>query len=278
MSSQTNNGLDLFNAWLKTHFQLAWNIPTLHAFACNAIVGELVEGDDLPNSSVYRMMAVVDVQYRAALQALVHAESSLGAQTLMRGLIEAWAHIDFIWSEGLEGASCRALSIELGWLLERKRMYQNFPESVLPGLAPHLAAIDSNLEVVETLWASLKCQGKSRSYGSVNTQVTKMAKRPGLEWLIPMWRLQSEATHMGTSEWLFTEVAEGRNEIHFPSSAHRATWFQDALILYNNVAVTVIRILRNGANPDSQAENEYGIAFQLLCQNARLRELIIVSK
>jgi hypothetical protein len=266
--------LDPFSRWLKGSFMLAWNLPVFQAKACAAAVGESVKGNEMPHGTVYRMMAPVDVQYRAILQTLVYPESSLAALSLMRGLIEAWAHFDYIWSDGRKGAPCRALALELGSLLDRKAMLENLPDDMLPGVASNRRIVESNIQVVEALRRELACRGGVRRYGSVDAQVNAIAQRPGLDWLLPMWRVQSETVHMGGSDWLFAEVSEGRNEIRFPSPAHRATWFQDAVVLYHNVAITALRILKSGTEPTSDADRTYAAAFAALYNDTDLREMI----
>lgn len=268
----TEGDLDLFSVWLKGYFQTAWNLPYFHANVCGAIVGDSVPGDSMPDATVYKMMAVVDVQYRAVLQTLIYPESALAAQSLIRGLTEAWAHVDYIWSDGSQGAPCRALALELGFLTDRKAMLASLPDD--PDLRPRLALVNANIRAVEDLRRQFLCSGGIRRYGAVDAQVKRIAGRPGLDWLIPMWRTQSETAHMGGSDWLFEEVAEGRNDIIMPSPAHRVTWFQHATALYHNVAVTVLRILRRGADLTSESEIQYGNNVTILLQDERLRELI----
>jgi hypothetical protein len=52
-----------------------------------------VRGDAFPDSTVLRLNLAVSVQYFAAVSALGEAETALGALSLLRGLIEAWAHL-----------------------------------------------------------------------------------------------------------------------------------------------------------------------------------------
>ena len=247
--------------------------PVLHAAACG-VEGHAIIGDNPAAGSATRLMATVDVHYRAVLQTLVYAESSLASESLMRGLIEAWAHLDYIWSDGHPGSACRALAIELGWLLERRAFLENAPTDLLPGLAAQRHSLDSNLEAVEALRRKLECRGGARRYGNLNSHVNAMARRPGLAWLLPMWKMQSEAVHLGASDWLFAEIAEGRNDLCLPSPGHRATWCHQALALYYNVAITTLRILGHGAEAPSDDELAYVSAFRTLFNDAPLRELI----
>jgi len=89
--------------------------PSLLPLARMGLVGPSVDGDDAPQGIAYRLTASLDAQCCAVLQTLIYADASPGAQPLTVGLIEAWIHLDFVWSAGRPRAECRALSLELGW-------------------------------------------------------------------------------------------------------------------------------------------------------------------
>jgi hypothetical protein len=262
-----------FTLWLKNNFAVAWNLPTVHGEACSAIA-EPAPGGDMPNATVYRIMVQLDVQYRAVLQTLVHPETSVACQSLTRSLIEGWAVIDYIWSDGSDGAACRALSTELGWVQDRKRMLDNLPEETLAEVDAQRTIVTSNLKDVEALRLEFQCTGGARTYGSVDGQVRTMSRRPGLDWLILMWRSQSETLHLGGAAWLYAEVEEGRNEIRYPSDAHRANWFQHATVVYYNAGLTALWILRRQKELAGKAGESYSSAFLALHHDADLRRLM----
>lgn len=76
---------------------------------------EEMTGATLPDATVWKLHLVATINYRAGLACLRQPETSLGAFTLLRGLLEAWAHLDFIQDNTAgDDARCRALRFERG--------------------------------------------------------------------------------------------------------------------------------------------------------------------
>jgi hypothetical protein len=71
----------------------------------------------LPEATVFKLLRLAEHNYQAAVACLAEAGTALGADTLMRALIEAWAHLDYIASDE-QGAACRAVALELGMATE----------------------------------------------------------------------------------------------------------------------------------------------------------------
>jgi hypothetical protein len=273
-SAETPESLDAFSAWLKDdHYQLSWNLPYFHSRACESLVGPTVEGDDSPRGIAYRLMASVDAQYRAVLQTLIYADSSLGAQSLTRGLIEAWIHLDFVWSAGRPRSECRALSLELGWLQDRKSFYENLPVEMKSGVTRQLRTVSENLAVVEQRIKDLGCPHRVRRYTAIDQDVKTKAKIPGFAWVLPVWKISSEAVHMGGSDWLFAQLEEGLNKIRFPPPAVRATWYHQATSAYHHAAMTTLFILRSNETSISDAERTYGETVTGLLNDTKLLAL-----
>src|SRR5271157_1652399 len=57
---------------------------------------EGMTGVTLPDATVWKLHLVATINYRAGLACLRQPETSLGTFTLLRGLLEAWAHLAFI--------------------------------------------------------------------------------------------------------------------------------------------------------------------------------------
>lgn len=88
-----------------------------------SLMGSLLPDDmtfaTMPEASVQKLHLSATAKYRAGLACLQSAETSVGAYSLLRGVLEAWSHIAFI-ADSAEGgdARCRALRYERGALRE----------------------------------------------------------------------------------------------------------------------------------------------------------------
>lgn len=76
----------------------------------NDLRAEEMTGATMPDAAVWKLHLVASINYRAGLACLRQPETSVGAFTLLRGLLEVWAHLDFIQDNTAgDDARCRAL-------------------------------------------------------------------------------------------------------------------------------------------------------------------------
>lgn len=69
----------------------------------------------MPQASIFRLHLAATGNLRGALVCLGLPESSFSAVPLLRGMFEAWAHLDFIADDSQGGDSrCRAVRYERG--------------------------------------------------------------------------------------------------------------------------------------------------------------------
>jgi hypothetical protein len=86
----------------------------------------------MPEASVQKLHLSATAAYRAGLACLQFAETSVGAFSLLRGVLEAWSHIAFI-ADSAEGgdARCRALRYERGALKARQQHWWRAEHAIL---------------------------------------------------------------------------------------------------------------------------------------------------
>lgn len=102
----------------QARLDLARELPQqLEEDFCAAGQTGALPGDQLPEATVFKLLRLAEHNYQAAVACLAEAGTALGADTLMRALIEAWAHLDYIASDE-QGAACRAVALELGMATE----------------------------------------------------------------------------------------------------------------------------------------------------------------
>ena len=71
--------------------------------------------DQMPESTVWRLHLMATASYEASIQWLRTRYSSLGGYIVLRGLLEAWAHLDFIADDSQSGSpALRAIRYEQG--------------------------------------------------------------------------------------------------------------------------------------------------------------------
>jgi hypothetical protein len=71
--------------------------------------------DQMPESTVWRLHLIATASYEASIQCLRTRYSPLGGYIVLRGLLEAWAHLDFIANDSQSGSpALRAIRYEQG--------------------------------------------------------------------------------------------------------------------------------------------------------------------
>jgi hypothetical protein len=199
-----------------------------------------IPGDRYPEATVGRLNYTALVQYHAAVANLAEPATALGSLALLRSLIDAWAHLFFIWGKGdLADAGCRAIRLELGLTADAL----SIARSAGSRASAEASIAQERLALLEAARSEKGCQGSRRSYSSVAPTVREMAKADGLDWLVPLWQTASQVVHGAAWDWLIALQPDGTNQLVYPSPAHRASRLNHLVILYNNVGQTSLLIL-----------------------------------
>ena len=178
--------------------------------------------DHMPESTVWRLHLTATASYEAAVQCLRTRYTSVGGYILLRGLLEAWAHLDFIADESQSGSGAlRAVRFELG-------AHQEWEESShdAPGGHPSPLIANDNQQAMSELWQQQGGKGSPALRGRKHVQatLTHIATREGFDWLRGLYRSTSAAAHMFGVNFLLEDHA-GTTAVVWATSAQRCSWF-----------------------------------------------------
>jgi hypothetical protein len=198
----------------------------------------------MPAASIHKLHLSGTANYRAGLVCLGSAETSVGAFSLLRGVLEAWSHIAFIADNDEGGdAQCRALRYERGALKEWEGNIHTPP----PGFDEKrwVEAHKENAAEVNSLWASHGCgKASPRTRAHVDRTLKKIAKEPSFGWVIPLWRSTSATVHMYGSDFFFESHGDGNSELVWAQPRYRATWLSFLGASYSYLTVTAASLLK----------------------------------
>jgi hypothetical protein len=233
--------LERFEAKFLALLERARLLPGVLFVILDAAGSQGVPGDKYPEATVFRLNHAVLVQYQAAVAVLVDAETALASLTLLRSLIEAWAHLYFICGHGQAGADCRALRLECGLAVQGVGLAQT-ASSEEPGI---LESALKRQDELESLSISFGCSGARRDYRDVQQTVKQIEARSGFDWLLGLWRSASQTGHSAGWDWLFEDTGDGTTALVFPRPSHRAHRLMHLVTLYNNVGQTSLMVLKS---------------------------------
>jgi hypothetical protein len=197
--------------------------------------------DRVPESTVYRLHIVATSAFRSGLICVKAPETALTALGLLRGLLEAWAHLEFIRNSDYGGdPACRALRFERG-------IHKEWGNAVDLASGPDLSEIKDahaeHLRALDQIWRDHGCKGRERTQGNVAETITeKLAKQPFMEWLPQMWKVTSASLHMLGSDYLF-ESSDGESWLVWAPDVQRALWFRFNVATYVYLTWTAASIL-----------------------------------
>lgn len=201
---------------------------------------ESVPGDEMPDSTVFRLLLATVPLYHAAILNLSEAETTLGTVALLRSLIETWTHVFFIWN-GADDRGCRALRLERGWATESVALARAAKDDMPGGFDK---AVERERQVLE-LWDRSGCaSGRSRNYNNVRSTIDAIKMRfPNLDWVYPQWMAGSQVAHVGGWDWMLADRGDGSSAAVLPSPSHRAGRLNHVAVVFSNVAAISLDIL-----------------------------------
>lgn len=204
---------------------------TLAAYAQEEISRLLPAGADhttMPEIAVWRLHLAASASFMSIVQCLRISKTSLGGYILIRGLIEAWSHLDFI-ADDTEGGSraLRAIGFEDGILGEWDATIPKIPEARRPEDGP----IRPNPELMR-LWTANGGSGaiRDRTRREVTPTLKKISVRGGPDWLVEVYSTTSAATHMTGVDHLLHQL-----EVTWADPFKRCFWLQLATICFDYI-------------------------------------------
>jgi hypothetical protein len=194
----------------------------------------------MPASTVWRLHLTATASYEAAVQCLRLRYSSLGAYILLRGLLEAWAHLDFI-ADGSQGGSpaLRAIRYELGVLQEWEDSAHDAPD-----VHPSSLIAQANRAAMLEQWAEHGGHGTPplRTRKHVAATLTNIAARERFDWLRALYRTTSGTTHMLGVDFLLQD-AGGTTLVVWATPALRSSWLAWTTVCFEQLSRVAVGLM-----------------------------------
>lgn len=210
---------------------------------------------EVPQSTVWRLHLTAVANYEAAIQCLRTRHSSLGSYIVLRGLLEAWAHLDFI-ADNSQGSSpaLRAIRYELGAHQEWEDSEHDAPD----GHPTPLVAQD-NHDVMLQLWGESGGQGTPalRRRNHVQPTLTGIATREDLNWLRGLYRSTSAATHMFGVNFLLESVGD-TTIVVWATPAQRCSWLAWVVVCFEHLSQTAVGLMGGDEVEEMQLAFNHG--------------------
>ena len=214
--------------------------------------------DQMPESTAWRLHLASTGSYIASIQCLRDRRSSLGGYILMRGLLEAWSHLDFIADDAQGGSSAlRAIRYEAGLIHE----WEGTAHDVPGGAPDESQQITSDKKGdLDRLWKQHDGPGTAgtprRTRSHVLSSLQIIRKREDLDWLVGLYRSTSGATHMlGTNFML--QSSNGTTTVAWATPAQRCSWLIEATACFERLSRTTIELM--GGDDVAKVQAEFNV-------------------
>jgi len=196
-----------------------------------------VQRHSMPEIPVWRLHLAATSTFLGVIQCLRTRASSLGAFSLLRGMIEAWTHLYFIADESEpDSPALRAIRFEAGVLSE----WASVKKKMNPEL-DYDEIMRRDHESVMKLWIANggKDEPRRRTYKDVNRTLERMAKSSELESMGIIHASSSVAVHMSAADFLLESNALGVKVI-WASEARRCAWLRLGIICFDYLTASAL--------------------------------------
>lgn len=241
------------------------------SFDARYLIDELLDIDctfgTMPDAVIYRLHLAATSTYRGGIFCLRVPETSINAYSLLRGLLEAWSHLEFIADAGSGGdMGCRALRYEIGATREWSNVLHAAPSYFDKGA--WLLGHDDKERELQKLWDKCGCSGRLRTYGDVGPTLKVLATRPDMEWVHGVWRSTSATVHMHSTDFLLATRGDATRLV-WALPSYRATWLAFLVSAYSFLSITAMKIL----NEDDSRIVEFHERGRALVEEPLLRQI-----
>ena len=195
-----------------------------------------------PDSSIYGLHIAATASYRGALTCLLRSETSMAASPLLRAVLEAWSHIEFIADDDEGGdARCRSLRYERGTL----KAWSELADGPLASLdlAAWRQQHRERIREIDALWTEFGCEKAPILTHHVQPTLAKMAKRYEMTWLVPLWKHASTVAHGFGTDLAFHSDGVGPSDLVWIEPAVRAYLFENLVIAYGRLTMAGVSVL-----------------------------------
>jgi hypothetical protein len=196
--------------------------------------------DQMPASTAWRLHLTATAGYEASIQCFRTRYSSLGGYIILRGLLEAWAHLDFIADDSQGGSpALRAIRYELG-------VHQEWEDSAhdAPGGHPSPLIAQDNYDVMLKLWQESGGVGNPtlRTRKHVQPTLTNIAARQNLDWLRGLYRSTSATAHMFGVNFLLQSQGN-TTAVVWAIPAQRSSWLVWVTVCFEHLSRTAVELM-----------------------------------
>jgi hypothetical protein len=201
----------------------------------------------MPEIPVLRLHLGATANFLGVIRCLKTPYSSIGALSLLRGLIESWTHLYFIADETEAGTPAqRAVRYEAGVRNE----WRNFEKKTKPDL-DHREMFRRNRTTIMGLWTDNGGKGepKNRTYNHVSSTWKKITALPEFKGIEVLRDSSSVAAHVGAVDFLFA-FDDSQITVEWVSPGRRSVWLLFAIVCFDNLTFSAFESV---PSIDSQA-------------------------
>jgi hypothetical protein len=206
-----------------------------------------VEHDEFTTHAALRLQHWANLQVKAICQLLRTGDTSPPAYGLIRGVIEVWAHLHWIYNKDQNSTSeCRAMRVAL-MLVEEGF---NATRGTKPALLEAAEVPDSTAarrEALAQVREMIRVKGckpdGARKRTGAEASVREIASQQNLDWLLPMWRQSSLVVHPLSIEWILEDLGDGRSAIVTPPLSQMAARLDHALTAFSNAGMYFLALV-----------------------------------
>ena len=223
------------------------------------------------HTAAWRLHLVAAARQLSVLQCLRMKETSEGASALLRGLLEAWAHLDFLSDDGQEDtARCRAIRWQLGDLLEVEGLGKELRAA--GATAAQLVELDDlSARRADLLAAATDCRCRDHppwTRARVPAVLKAVAQQdPRLRWIVALYGSTSSGVHMYGSNQLLHVDDLGQATVTWVLPSVRTQY-----LTWANVAYGKVSQLTERAMSDDPHDSGFFPRMQALLEDPLLRE------
>jgi hypothetical protein len=210
-----------------------------------------VAWDDFPAATVERVLSWAHLETRAALVLLRAPATSPAAEILLRGLLEALAHLAWIQEARTPAEQrCRALCYELG----RTQSYADGLRKMGPDAIAHLPAdtsvrVEADLDTIRQLHGAAGCRCRGRHEGLVEADLKGLAQAVGQPYVYELWVTSSRAAHQFAFDRIARSTQPGITAVSEATLADRGRLLTWVVAIYGYVGQMAL-LLENPGQRD----------------------------
>jgi len=196
-----------------------------------------VKRNSMPQMPVWRLHLGATSTFLGVIQCLKTRYSSLGAFSLLRGVLEAWTHLYFISDESeSDTPALRSIRFEAGVLSE----WASVSKKMNPSL-DYDEIMKRHHRTIMELWSENGGRGEPRlrTYNDVIPTLVRMSKSPALQRMDLLHKASSVAVHMSASDFLMESTGTGVTVV-WASEGRRCAWLQLGIMCFDFLTMSAL--------------------------------------